>query len=338
MVCLSRWERWLPRNRDRVGRRSVAPSTVEMNLINRSNADELSTRAMEAWLFLLRHETKYTKILLRRLALRNQHSTTPVVAAGGPVLCLTSYGERLRSVHLAIESIATGSSLPSRLILWVDTCEALDHPVPGLARLVKRGLEIRLTSNYGPHTKYFPYVQSTDLFEMPLVTADDDLLYNEWWLADLIAANKTFPHVVNCFRAHRIGVADGRIAPYQTWKRCHSTEPSALHFATGVSGCIYPPSLLDALKRAGTEFIDICPKADDVWLHANALRAEIPVRQVRSRPLRFPFVPGTQKSGLYHENVLLSRNDEQIQQTYTAADIAALEGASAYGLFLAMRP
>jgi hypothetical protein len=84
-------------------------------------------------------------------------------------------------------------------------------------------------------------------------------------------------------------------------------------------------SLLKRLKLAGDEFMQLCPKADDVWLHVNALRAGMKTRQIWSRPLRFPFVPGTQGSGLYHSNVLLARNDEQIRSTYTTEDIAVLE-------------
>jgi len=96
-----------------------------------------------------------------------------------------------------------------------------------------------------------------------------------------------------------------------------------------MSGCIYPPSLLNKLKHAGSEFLQLCPKADDVRLHVNAVRAGIKIRQVCNRPLRFPFVPGTQDSGLYHSNVLLARNDEQIGNTYTARDIAFLESTAA---------
>jgi hypothetical protein len=294
-------------------------------LTNHSASAGLRTRTIQAWLFIQRHETKYTKILARYLMRRNERCKTPVIASGGPVVSMTTYGERLKSVHLALEGIAAGSVLPSRMVLWVDVPQALNNPTPGLKRLVGRGLEIRLSDNYGPHTKYYPYVQSAGELEIPLVTGDDDLLYSKWWLAGLVDANREFPDAVNCYRAHSIKIANGAIAPYQQWNRCFSTKPSFAHFATGVSGCIYPPQLLRRLKQTGTEFMSLCPKADDVWLHVQALRTRTKIRQVRNRPLRFPFVPGTQESGLYHENVLLSRNDAQIKNTYTDADIAILE-------------
>jgi hypothetical protein len=297
-----------------------------------SSTASLATRALQAWLFLLRHETKYTRIQLRTLIRRNRRSDAPVVAPGGPVVSLTTYGERLRSVHLAIESIAAGSLLPSRLILWIDNPADMERQPAGLRRLVDRGLEVRLSENYGPHTKYFPYLLSEDRFHVPLVTADDDLLYSRWWLEGLVQANFEYPGAVNCYRAHRIHTSNGAVAPYRSWKPCHSSRPDFSHFATGVSGCIYPPAFLAHLKRAGDAFLGLCPKADDVWLHVNALRSGFRVRQIWSRPLRFPFVPGTQNSGLYHDNVLLSRNDEHIRNTYTTADIEMLEASSQHSV------
>lgn len=289
----------------------------------------LSTRALQVWLFLLRHETELTKLQLTRLRRHNQRSKASVIAPLGPVVSVTTYGARIHTVHLVLESIATGSVLPSRLILWVDTAEAFTNRSAGLERLVDRGLEIKLSDNFGPHTKYYPYLLSTDTFESPLVTADDDQLYTRWWLEGLVRAHEENPAMVNCYRAHLMGIANGAIAHYQKWRPCESTCPSFLHFATGVSGCIYPPSLLNRLKAAGSEFLQLCPKADDAWLHVNAVRAGMKTRQIWSRPLRFPFVPGTQGSGLYHTNVLLAQNDGQIGKTYTARDIAVLNASAA---------
>lgn len=275
-----------------------------------------------------RHETKYIKCQVRRLRTRNQYSKAPVVEPQGPVVSVTTYGQRLSTVDLVLESIAGGSLLPSRLILWVDTQEAFSGRSSTLQRLVDRGLEIHFSENFGPHTKYYPYILSTGNFDCPLVTADDDILYPRWWLEGLVRSFCENPYAVNCYRASLMRLADGGIAPYRSWEPCKSRRPSFVHFATGVSGCIYPPSLLDKLKLAGPDFLKLCPKGDDVWLHVNAVRAGIKIRQVLSRPLRFPFVPGTQASGLYHSNVLLGRNDEQIRKTYTASDIAFLESAA----------
>lgn len=290
---------------------------------------DILTRLLLGRMLLLRHETKYLGLSLRSLARRNASATASIVAPDGPVVSLTTYGERFKTVHLTIESIAAGNVLPSRLILWVDEVEAFHNPTPGLKRLMNRGLELLLTENYGPHTKYYPYVLSQPVFNGPLVTADDDLLYPRWWLAKLVEAHRLLPGAVNCFRVHRVHLDQQGVAPYLRWTPCCTAEPSLTHFGTGVSGCIYPAQVLEGLRRSGTKFLTTCPQADDVWLHVHALRAGIPVRQIRTRGLRFPFIPGTQTSGLYHNNVVNAGNDQQIRQTYTAHDVALLRQADA---------
>lgn len=284
--------------------------------------------ALQSWLYLQRGETRLIGTRLAWLRRRNLSSRASVISASGPVVSVTSYGARLESVHLALESIAAGSLLPSRLILWVDSAEALANPSARLKRLAERGLEIRLSDNYGPHTKYYPYLLSMDTFDVPLATADDDQIYSKWWLEGLVRSHDRFPNAVNCYRAHVMRVVGGVIAPYRSWDPCTSTKPSLLHFATGVSGAIYPPSFLRRLKDAGSGFTHVCPKADDTWLHANALRAGVKTRQVWERQLRFPFSPGTQGMGLYHSNVLLDQNDDQIRMTYTRDDLARLASAT----------
>jgi hypothetical protein len=165
---------------------------------------------------------------------------------------------------------------------------------------------------------------SKDAFADPVIIADDDVLYSRWWLAGLLDAAIRNPDVVNCYRAHVMKVSSGVVQPYRTWRACDTTESSFSHFATGVSGCIYPPDLLRRVKAAGSEFLELCPKADDIWLHVNALRAGFKTKQIRRVPLDFPFVPGTQADGLSQTNVGLAQNDQQIRRTYTADDIARM--------------
>jgi hypothetical protein len=193
-----------------------------------------------------------------------------------------------------------------------------------LRRLEDRGIEVCLTRDYGPHTKYYPYLESMERFDTPLVLADDDVLYPRTWLRGLATSLKANSKVVSCYRAHVVRLVHREVSPYVTWRPCRSTAPSPLHFATGVSGCIYPPALLSKIKAAGSGFMETCPRADDIWLHVNALRAGFRVKQIGTRPLVFPFVPGTQTNGLSVSNVKLLQNDQQISKTYRAADIDLL--------------
>ena len=161
---------------------------------------------------------------------------------------MTTHGKRIETVYLAIESIANGEFLPARLILWLDDARLFGNLPDSLRRLQDRGLEVHLTENFGPHTKYYPYLLSTDSLDVPLVIGDDDVMYSRWWLTGLVNAWRQNPAVVSCWRAHVVPVINGVIQPYRTWNPCTSTVPRYRHFATGVAGCIYPPALLQGLK------------------------------------------------------------------------------------------
>jgi len=211
-----------------------------------------------------------------RLRARNARSTAPIVGDGAANVSLTSYGARIATVWKTIETIGAGTVKPRRLILWLDDAATVADPPMRLKRLQARGLEIRLCPDYGPHKKYFPYVEEIlpDEPERTLVTADDDVYYPATWLAELLAAHR--PGEVTAFRA-RIR-SD---APYSSWPLCTTTESSDKVFATGVSGVAYPPRLLHALRDRGTEFMRVCPRADDYWLHYAAVATNTPIRQVR---------------------------------------------------------
>jgi len=295
--------------------------------INYGNGTAL---AKQISLFVQRNGLKVAPIQIVRLNRINRSSGKPVTSPQSlVVVSVTSYGQRLNTVHLTLESIAAGSMLPLRLILWIDTEEAFSNPSPQLKRLIERGLELRLTQNFGPHTKYYPYLLATETFASPLVTADDDQLYPHWWLEGLVRSYQQDSKSICCYRAHRIEMSEDRMAAYESWRPCRSTTSSYLNFPTGVSGALYPPSFLRHLKAAGSEFLSLCPKQDDAWLHVQALRARMPIRQIYNRSLRFPIIPGSQSAGLFHTNVLLEQNDLQLNRTYCPSDLAELRACAA---------
>jgi len=279
------------------------------------------------WLELTSLDLKYSKLCLKQLDRRNRLAKSPAVLPGGPVVSLTTYGKRVDTVYLTLETIARGSLLPGRLILWMDDEAAYAKRPDTLRRLEARGLEVMLTANYGPHTKYYPYLISTPELDVPLVTVDDDTLYPRRWLQSLAESYREEPCLIHCCRAHVVELEGEGFAPYISWERCRSTVPSARNFATGVSGVIYPPAFQQKVKDAGLGFAELCPKADDIWLHVQALRAGFKVKQLKTWEQSFPVMPGTQDMGLIQGNVHGSQNDVQIRKTYTAEDIARLRAA-----------
>lgn len=260
------------------------------------------------------------------LQLRNRRSSAPVVGEAPVTVSLTSYGKRLATVYLGIESIGRGTVKPRRLILWVEDPQFAADPPAELARLRARGLEIICTEGFGPHTKYYPYTVSQGPHRDPLVTADDDIIYPRTWLAALAGSYAAHPEAVSCHWANRISVKDGTIQDYGTWSPSRTAESRRDQLALGVSGVLYPPRMLEMLAAAGTGFLDLSPTADDLWLHWVALRNNVPVRQVNPVPRHFPLVPGSQSTSLLSTNVLSGRNNEWIRRLYSPEDVRELAG------------
>lgn len=251
----------------------------------------------------------------------NRFGKSAVTHPNGPVVSLTTYGQRVQTAYLAIESIARGELLPSRLILWIDEIDLLNNLPKTIRRLQSRGLEVRQCKNYKSHKKYYPYVESQDSFDRPLVTADDDILYPRYWLKTLVDAHLRFPEAINCFFAGDVEFDRVTGELRMRWHSCHSTNPHSCFHPLGGTGVIYPPAYLMALKRAGTAFESCCPTQDDLWHHVIALRSGFKVRQILPFPPYFAFqaIPGTRRTAL-----MGSGEDWQVAATYKESDIQLL--------------
>jgi hypothetical protein len=264
---------------------------------------------------------------LVRLALSNRFSRRRVTdPSSSLVVTMTTHGKRLGRVHVALESIARGRSRPRRLMLWLD--DDLQATPPAVERLRRRGLEVfTVAPGLGVHTKYYPYVSSLPHHTLAMVTSDDDIIYPTDWLEGLELASRRDPTIVHCYRAHRLLLDGDKIMSYASWPPCTDTAPSILTFGTSVSGQVFPPAFLDILRDEGTGFLEVAPKADDVWLHRVAVAHDVPVAQLTPEPRHFPFTPRTQEVGLYFTNAWEAGNDNQVQATYTPEDVARLRAA-----------
>jgi len=232
------------------------------------------------------------------------------------VVSLTTHGRRIEDVWLAIESIGRGTVRPRRIILWLDDSDVrLPHRI---RRLRRRGLEVLRTSpGLGVHTKYQPYIRTQPL-DLPLVLADDDIIYPPSWLEGLERAYEESPEHVVAYRAHTIDMnEDGSFQPYRLWRSCDDASASFAHFATSVSGQLLAPSLQVELLRQGDAFLEQAPTADDIWLHRTAVLAGYRTRQVDPGQRHWWFVPGSQTTGLNAVNVGGGGNDRQMELSHT---------------------
>ncbi len=243
------------------------------------------------------------------------------------IVSLTTYGRRIRSVYMAIESIMEQTMKPNRIILWLDHSFEGKRLPESLNKLCKRGLEIAYCKDIRSYKKLVPALSKYP--DDAIITVDDDALYDVNMLENLIVPYLDNPDAIYCNRMHKMTFdGNGKLAPYNKWKgACHEKGLSNLYFPTGVGGILYPPHSLDEEVSNEKVFMDICMHADDVWFKAMALKKGTPVCHVETiHPNGNDYIENeaVQDTALWLLNLRQSANDKQIDDVFTKYDLYKL--------------
>lgn len=244
------------------------------------------------------------------------------------IVSLTTYGRRIHSVYLTIESLMEQTMKANRIILWLDE-SFRDKKLPkSLEMLCDRGLEIAFCKDVRSYKKLVPA-----LCKFPndvIITADDDLLYDANMLENLILPYLENPHYIYTNRAHKILLdQDKGLKSYNDWEyesRC--VEASKFVFPTGGGGVLYPPHSLDDEVLNEEVFMDICPFADDVWFKAMSLKKGTLVKRVETiSPNGCEYLenPSVQDIGLFNTNAgNVNMNDVQLKKVFSKYNLYSL--------------
>lgn len=243
------------------------------------------------------------------------------------IVTLTSFGDRLQDVYLAIESIMQGSMLPNRIILWLaEDMSGKVLPIT-LQKQKSRGLEIEYTPDTRSYKKLIP-----TLLKYPdavCITIDDDQIYNFDLVENLVNSYNEDPGCIHACRVHRIKVdSKGCLLPYNDWDWCSgSRQATKYNFATTGGGVLYPPHSLSPHVIESESYTRLAPLADDVWFYAMALLNGYPVKKCFTRSSsgeEYIQNESQQVNSLNSINVYNGKNDEQIRavfETYGIYDI-----------------
>lgn len=236
------------------------------------------------------------------------------------IVSLTSIPQRLKSIHLTIESILSQEFKPDKVILWLSEDDNNGNKVinednlpHSLKRLVDVGLEIRFCDNVRSFRKliYTLKEYSDDI----IVTADDDVIYPRFWLKHLYSAYLTYPKVVHYYRGRKILMReDGTFEPYKKWPYMSDEGVTMMAMPTGKDGILYPPGSLHEEVFDENKFMQLCPTADDIWFKAMAIKNGYPCKLVSSQIKDFKLIAGSQSTNLYKDNV--SKNDTQMENVF----------------------
>ncbi len=231
------------------------------------------------------------------------------------IVSLTTIPERINDAALVIGIMLCQTLKPDKIQLYLGKSRFAGVELPQLLREQRKmGVEIFCVEDLKPHTKYFYALQKypKDI----VITVDDDILYGENLIENLMDSYRQFPKAVSAMRVHQITFTDsGSIVGYNEWKYCCSDyirQPRMDLLATGVGGVLYPPEVLPQEVFRKDIFAVYCPYADDIWLKVVQALNGIPC-VLAQKHVETQCLTGSQQKGLYHENVLQNRNDVQLR-------------------------
>ncbi len=234
------------------------------------------------------------------------------------IVSMTSIPTRIDKVWITIESLLRQKYKPDRIILWLASDEFKELRLSDELRdQRRRGLEIRYCDNLKSYKKiYFTAKENPNSF---IVTVDDDIIYAENMLSDLMRTYKNNKGCIICHRSHRINMRNRQLRSYNKWtdysvRKDLNKEPAYYNFFTGCGGTLFPIFLMDKEVLNREAFMRLAPSADDVWLNFCAWISGIKIKNTTGILGHVIPIENSSNKGLYRINIEQRKNDEQIKQ------------------------
>ncbi|MCI9399232.1 MAG: glycosyltransferase family 2 protein [Lachnospiraceae bacterium] len=234
------------------------------------------------------------------------------------IISMTSIPKRIDKVWITIESLLRQTYKPDKILLWLAEDEFINIKLPDkLMQQTGRGLEIKYCENLKSYKKYFFTVK-----EYPsdyIVTVDDDVIYAESMLRELIRTYRNNKGCVICHRSHYIEVHHGKLRPYNRWTDYHKRNdldinPTYYNFFTGCAGTLFPMFLMDRKVLEKDTFMRLAPYADDVWMNFCSWTSGMKIKNTKGILGNIISIESSSSKGLTQRNVSRQENDPQIKR------------------------
>ncbi len=193
-------------------------------------------------------------------------------------ISLTTISPRIARLAPVIVSLLAQEPAPARVLIHLSRRPyLLDEGITALpadlAALVDGArVQVIWVENTGPYRKILHWASEHAATDRWVVTADDDTLYPQGWLARLVAGRQT-TGAVTAWSGHPIVMKGKGVAGYGRWFGAALPDGPALRvLPIGKDGVLYsgrdfPPEMLDIATAQA-----IAPTADDLWLRWHMAR------------------------------------------------------------------
>lgn len=235
------------------------------------------------------------------------------------VVSLTSYGRRVKHiVPYTLVSLLKQTLKPDRIILWLDDEHWNEANLPAPFKdLCASGVEVRFCADLRSYKKLLPTLQLCP--EDLIITVDDDIFYSSQFVERMYESWLCHPECVHSIVAHEpLLDAEGRLLPYDSWRKDVKETFSGRLFPVGWGGVLYPPYSMYKDVDNYALISRLAPAADDIWFWAMALKNGTGHKLVNfegcshlSLDSIYQFLHSG--SSLTYQNVKKNRNDKQIE-------------------------
>lgn len=200
------------------------------------------------------------------------------------IVSFTSYPARIGSVHKVVDSLCRQTMKADEVILYLSTEDfeggENDIPIELRKRMGHNGFKVSwVQGNLKSHKKYYYVLQ--EYKEDVVITVDDDTLYAETLISDLLRSYRKFPHAVSARRIRIILKKEKGLEQYSKWEcekyieECRDLPRMDL-CAIGVGGVCYPPGLVNDRWFDDKIILKLAENQDDLWLKYNEIMNNIP--------------------------------------------------------------
>lgn len=239
-------------------------------------------------------------------------------------MSLTSYPDRIETVHKVVRSLFAQKVLPDMILLYLSV-EEFPHYERDLPEelLDCCGFDFQIRwvkENLKSHKKYF-YVMG-EYPEALVITVDDDIECRNTLVAELLDGHRRFPHAIPAIRCHAIMFdSAGNHLPYNSWamevgNTCPRTcnRPSMRLFPTSGAGMLLSPGCLPECAFNPESILSASLNADDVWLKVMTVLSGWPTVSLPGWQ-GVTTIEGTQKTALWDANYR-GGNDYALDRTF----------------------
>ena len=219
------------------------------------------------------------------------------------VISLTSYGERINSVHKVVDSLIKQTYQADKIILWLDETELTREGLPAqLSRLENEQFEVRFCPNYKSYKKLIPTLQTYPL--ATVITFDDDIIIPSTTVQHFIDASKANSDTIIATRGRLMSANDnGELGDYASWTFINNSSAVIANYCIlpiGYGGVLYPPNSLNKEVCNIEKFTALAASVDDIWFKCMSLLNETPILLLpQSVTSKYKMIEGSQDTALY---------------------------------------